>query len=228
MNQYYAIDKATGQITYTSASLFLLKHTIAYDKREESEFIFTEDINMKYLSRIVYVDGKCIYNNKNFWTTTARDIISEFEKHEVLDFMGRPVDQVRFETEFNSNSSRIANIDGVAGEVDYNMTVGNEFISLFREECIFTDFKEISPLAIGQKLINVITFVETGSFREAKMLLKTIEPDVFLTEERLKKYEGMLDAADAITYATPETFFYTAGEDPVEPEPVPSSPVSTR
>jgi hypothetical protein len=83
---------------------------------------------------------------------------------------------------------------------------------LFREECIFTDFKDISPLEIGQKLINVIAFVETGSFREAKMLLKNIEPDAFLTEERLKKYEDMLDAADAITYATPEEYFYTASE----------------
>ena len=213
MNQYYAIDKATGQITYTSASLFLLKHTIAYDKREESEFIFTEDINMKYLSRIVYVDGNCIYNNKNFWTTTAPTIIEEFDEHEVLDFMGKPVDQVRFETEFNSNSSRISNIDGVAGEVDYNMTIGTEFISLFREECIFTDFKDISPLEIGQKLINVIAFVETGSFREAKMLLQTIEPDAFLTEERITKYVDMLDAADSIEYATSEEFYYQASSE---------------
>lgn len=213
MNEYYAIDKKTQTIAYKSASLFLLKNTIAYDERDESEFIFTGDINMKYLSRIVYVDGDCIYNNKNFWTKTAPTIIEEFDEHEVLDFMGKPVDQVRFETEFNSNSSRISNIDGVAGEVDYNMTIGNEFISLFREECIFTDFKDISPLEIGQKLINVIAFVETGSFREAKMLLKMVEPDVFLTEERLQKYEDMLDAADAITYATDETFFYTAEED---------------
>lgn len=210
MNQYYAIDKATGQITYTSASLFLLKHTIALDKREETEFIFAEDINMKYLSRIVYVDGECIYNNKNFWTTTARDIILEFDKHEVIDFMGKPVEQVRFETEFNSNSSRIANIDGVAGEVEYNITIGNEFISLFREECIFTDFTEITPLEIGQKLLSVISFVMTGSFREAKMLLNTIEPDAFLTEKRIKKYSDMLASADAITYATTEDYYYTA------------------
>ena len=210
MNEYYAIDKNTLTVAYKSASLFLLKHTIAYDKREESEFIFTGDINMKYLSRIVYVDGECIYNNKTFWTETAPSIIEEFDEHEVLDFMGKPVDRVRFETEFNSNSSRISVIDGVAGEVDYNMTIGSEFISLFREECIFTDFQEISPLEIGKKLIDVIAFVETGSFREAKMLLKTIESDAFLTEERLKKYEDMLDAADAITYATPEEYFYTA------------------
>ena len=77
---------------------------------------------MKYLSRIVYVDGECVYNNKDFWTKEAPTILEEFEEHEALDFMGKPVDKVRFETEFNSNSSRIANIDGVAGEVDYNIT----------------------------------------------------------------------------------------------------------
>ena len=44
------------------------------------------------------------------------------------------------------------------------------------------------------------------------MVLKNIEPDAFLTEERLKKYEDMLDAADAITYATDEDYYYTASE----------------
>ena len=123
--------------------------------------------------------------------------------------MGRPVDYYRFTTELNSNTSRITAIDGVAGEVDYNITVGNEFISLFREECIFTDFQTVTPLDIAQKLLTVISLVQTGSFREAKMVLKTVEPDAFLTAERLKKYEDMLDAADAITYATAEDYFYT-------------------
>ena len=213
MNQYYAIEKATQKIAYQSASLFLLKDIIKYDKKDIDDFLFTEDVDMKYISRIVYVDGECVYNNKDFWTKEAPTILEEFEEHEALDFMGRPVDKVRFETEFNSNSSRISNIDGVAGEVDYNITVGNEFISLFREECIFTDFQTVTPLDIAQKLLTVISLVQTGSFREAKMVLKTVEPDAFLTTERLKKYEDMLDAADAITYATPEDYFYTASQD---------------
>ena len=213
MNQYYAIEKATQKIAYQSASLFLLKDIIKYDKKDIDDFLFTEDVDMKYISRIVYVDGECVYNNKDFWTKEAPTILEEFEEHEALDFMGRPVDKVRFETEFNSNSSRISNIDGVAGEVDYNITVGNEFISLFREECIFTDFQTVTPLDIAQKLLTVISLVQTGSFREAKMVLKGVEPDAFLTTERLKKYEDMLDAADAITYATPEDYFYTASQD---------------
>lgn len=213
MNEYYAIDKETQKVVYKAASLFMLKNTIEYDKRDISEFIITEEINMKYLSRIVYVDGECVYNNKTFWTETAPTILEEFDEHEALDFMGRPVDKVRFETEFNSNSSRIANIDGVAGEVDYNITIGNEFISLFREECIFTDFKTVTPLEIAQKLMSVIALVQTGSFREAKLVLKTIENDAFLTPERIQKYEDMLDSADAITYATSEDFFYTAQDN---------------
>ena len=68
-------------------------------------------------------------------------------------------------------------------------------------------------MEIAQKLMAVISLVQTGSFREAKLVLKTIETDAFLTEERLKKYEDMLDAADAITYATPEDFFYTASNN---------------
>ena len=213
MNQYYAIEKTTQKIAYQSASLFLLKDIIKYDKKNINDYLFTEDIDMKYISRIVYVDGECVYNNKEFWVKSAPEILENFEEHEVLDFMDKPVDKVRFETEFNSNSSRISNIDGVAGEVDYNITIGNEFISLFREECIFTDFQTVTPLEIAQKLMSVISLVQTGSFREAKLVLKTIETDAFLTEERLKKYEDMLDSADAITYATPEEFFYTAQEN---------------
>lgn len=213
MHQFYAIDKETEKLTFVSGSLLLLKEAIKNISKTEEDFIITEDIDMKYLSRIVYVDGKCVYNNKNFWLNTAPTLFDDFAEHEVLDFMNKPIDLDRFKTEYNSNVSRISAIDGVAGEVDYNITVGNEFISLFREECIFTDFETVTPLEIAQKLLTVISLVQTGSFREAKMVLKTIEPDAFLTPERLQKYEDMLDSADAITYATDENFFYTAQED---------------
>ena len=129
MKQFYALDKATREIAYQSASLFMLKDAIKYDNRDEADFIFREDTDMKYLSRVVYVDDQCIYNNKDFWTNSAADIIENYDEHTVLDFLGRPVDKVRFEVEYNSNSSRIAAIDGVAGEVDYNMEVANEMIA---------------------------------------------------------------------------------------------------
>lgn len=213
MSHYYAVNKQTGQLTHNTSSLANLRARMKELNENEEDFYILQDVDMKYISRIVYVDGDCVYNNKEFWSKIAQDILEEFDKHEVLDFMGKPVNSFRFITELNSNSSRIAAIDGVAGEVDYNITVGNEFISLFREECIFTDFETVTPLEIAQKLLTVISLVQTGSFREAKMILKNIEPDAFLTKERLQKYEDMLDAADAITYATDEDFFYTADTD---------------
>lgn len=212
MTKYYAVDKETDKVKVVADSLLLLKNAIHDLGKEETDFLILEDTNMKYVSRIVYVDGECVYNNKDFWLYRSEDILADYDEHEVLDFMGKPVLQHRYEIERNSNMSRLSNIDGVAGEVDYNITVGNEFISLFREECIFTDFKTVTPLEIAQKLLTVISLVQTGSFREAKLILKNIETDAFLTEERLKKYEDMLDAADAITYATPEEFFYTTAE----------------
>lgn len=213
MSHYYAVNKQTGQLTHNTSSLANLKARMKELNENEEYFYILQDVDMKYISRIVYVDGECVYNNKEFWSKTAEAILEEFDEHEVLDFMGKSVDRFRFITEYNSNASRISAIDGVAGEVDYNITVGNEFISLFREECIFTDFETVTPLEIAQKLLTVISLVQTGSFREAKMVLKNIEPDAFLTEERIQKYEDMLDAADAITYATDEDFFYTADAD---------------
>ena len=210
MTQFYAIEKATNIMKYVSSSLMLLKDRIKKDNLNLEDFIIAGDIDMKYISRIVYVDEECVYNNKDFWTKEAPKILEEFEEHEALDFMGKPVDKIRFETEFNSNSSRISNIDGIAGEIDYNMTVGNEFIALFREECVKTDFKGITPLEIGVKLAPVISLVQTGSFREAKQVLQSMETDPFLTEERVAKYIAMMDAADAIEYATDEDFYYTA------------------
>ena len=213
MKQFYAIEKSSCKLLFQSASLYLLKDMIKFKGLKESDCIITEDVDMKYISRIVYVDSECVYNNKDFWLNKAKSILDDFNNHEILDFMGKSVDKFRYETEYNSNVSRISNIDGVAGEVDYNITIGNEFISLFREECIFTDFQEVTPLEIAQKLLTVISLVQTGSFREAKLVLKQVKPDAFLTKERLKKYEDMLDSTDAITYATDEDFFYTASNN---------------
>lgn len=209
MNEYYAIDKKTQKVAYKSASLFLLKNTIAYDKRDESEFIFTGDIGMRYLSKIVYVDNECVYNNKNFWSKDAQTIIEDYEEHEVIDFLGISVDRVRFETELNAISSRVAAMDGTAGEVLYNIDTGNEMIALFKEECRLTNFVGITPMEIAVKLAPAYSLVMTGSFREAKQVFSTLEDDPFLTAERKKKYIDMLDAADAIDYATDDELIFT-------------------
>lgn len=211
MNKYYAVNKENNLLTYIADNLVSLKDVITLNKKTVNDFYILGDVDMKYVSRITYVDGKCVYNNKEFWISSeATEILNDYENHEVLDFLNKSVSKYRYETELNSNASRISAIDGLAGEVDYNMSVGNEFIALFREECVKTDFQDITPLEIGVKLTSVILLVQTGSFREAKQVLQTLETDPFLTEERMAKYIAMMDAADAIKYATDEDYYYTA------------------
>lgn len=213
MQQFFAVNKQTNMVVHQAANLSLIKTRMKELGENEEDFYILGDIDMKYISRIVYVDGECVYNNKDFWTKNAEDVFDNYTDHEVEDFMGISVERARFATEMNSNISRIAAIDGIAGEVEYNITVGNEFIALFREECVKTDFKTITPLQIAQKLSAVIGLVQTGSFREAKQVLQTIENDDFLTPERVSKYIAMMESADAIEYATEEDFFYTASNN---------------
>lgn len=171
---------------------------------------------MRVVSRVVNVDGKCVYKNKDFWSqdfTVLSDILEHYDEHTVTDIFGASVDKSRFELELYNNRDQLARIDGLAGEVEYNINVGNEFISLFREECVKTDFKSITPLEIATKLAPIISLVQTGSFREAKQVLQTIENDDFLTPERIQKYISMLESADVIEYATEEDFFYTANNN---------------
>ena len=211
---HYAVNKETNLVKYSADNLYLLQHVFDLYKDDIHNYKILEESGMKVVSRIVYVDGECIYNSKSFWLSdTPAQILENYSEHEVIDFLGKSVDELRFKIEKDNNQSRLAAIEDRAGEVCYNIEVGNEFIALFREECIFTDFETVTPLEIAQKLLTVISLVQTGSFREAKLVLKTIEPDAFLTLERIQKYEDMLDSADAITYATPEEFFYTAQEN---------------
>lgn len=218
MTKIYAIEKETNLLKYISDNLATLKGKIKSTGKTEDDFYILEDLDMKYISRITFVDGTCVYNNKDYWLNNASKILEDFNEHEVLDFLGNKVDYARYTTEMNSNITRISAIDGLAGEVEYNITVGNEFIALFREECVKTDFNGITPLEIGIKLAPVISLVQTGSFREAKQVLLSLDTDPFLTEERIAKYIAMMDAADAIEYATEEDFYYTADAD--EPEEI--------
>lgn len=211
MQKIYAVEKSTNLLKYTADSLALMKQVIKDADRQENEFYILGDIDMKFVSRITYVDGECVYNKKSFWFEAAKDILDNYEEHEVLDFLGQPVSKLRFETEFNSNSSRIAAIDGLSGEVLYNIEVAAEFISLFKEETVYTDFVNITPDELMVKLAPVVVALNTGSFREAKHAIMAMENDSFLTPERVAKYVAMMDAADAIDYAEDSTQkIYTA------------------
>ena len=119
----------------------------------------------------------------------------------------------RFKRELCQNVNRINEIDGRAGEVCYNIEIGNEVIALFREECILTDFQGITPMQIGAKLAQAYTLLMTGSFREAKQIFMMVETDPFLTAKRKQKYIDMLDSADAIRYADSGDYIFTTEEE---------------
>lgn len=214
----YILIRRDNFKVYANCSTYnSVKDCIAADPNiEEKDLIISKELEMRIVSRIVNVDGKCVYKNKDFWSqdfTVLTDILEHYDEHTVTDIFGELIDKSRFELEMYNNRDQLAKIDGLAGEVEYNINVGNEFISLFREECVKTDFKTITPLEIAQKLAPIISLVQTGSFREAKQVLQTIENDDFLTPERIQKYIAMMEAADVIEYATDEDFFYSAQED---------------
>lgn len=207
---HYAVNKETNLVKYSADNLYLLQHVFDLYKDDIHNYKILEESGMKVVSRIVYVDGKCIYNSKSFWLSdTPAQILENYSEHEVIDFLGNTVDELRFKIEKNNNQSRLAAIEDRAGEVCYNIEVGNEMIALFKEECILTDFHGITPLQIAAKLGNIFPLILTGSFREAKTLFLGLETDPFITEERKQKYIDMLDAADAIEYADSSEYIFT-------------------
>jgi broad specificity phosphatase PhoE len=212
---HYAVDKETNLVKYSAGNLYLLRHVFDLYKDDINNYTILEESGMKVVSRIVYVDGECVYNSKSFWLSDRpAEILDEYGNHEVIDFLGNPVNDLRFKIEMDNNQSRLAAIEDRSGQVVYNIEIGQEMIALFKEECIVTDFKTITPLDIAAKLSSAYSLVLTGSFREAGTLFSQIEEDEFLTKERKQKYMDMLAAADAIEYATSGEFLFTAEHVP--------------
>jgi hypothetical protein len=211
---HYAVNKETNLVKYSADNLYLLQHIFDLYKDDIHNYRILEDSGMKVVSRIVYVDGECIYNSKSFWLSDMpAQILENYSEHEVIDFLGNTVNELRFKIEKDNNQSRLAAIEDRAGEVCYNIEIGNEMIALFKEECILTDFQGITPLQIATKLGNIFPLILTGSFREAKTLFLALETDPFITEKRKQKYIDMLDAADSIEYATSGEYLFTAEEE---------------
>ena len=211
---HYAVNKETNLVKYSADNLYLLQHVFELYQDDINNYKILEDSGMKVVSRIIYVDGKCIYNSKSFWLSdTPAQILENYSEHEVLDVLGKPVNELRFKIEKDNNQSRLAAIENRAGEVCYNIEIGNEVIALFREECILTDFQGITPMQIGVKLAQAYTLLMTGSFREAKQVFMMVETDPFLTAERKQKYIDMLDSADAIRYADSGDYIFTTEEE---------------
>ena len=83
----YVIKKTNWMLQGQFSNLVEAKRWIEKSTYKEEDFFITQDLNMKYISRIVYVDGECVYNNKDFWTILAPVLLDEYDKHAVLDFM---------------------------------------------------------------------------------------------------------------------------------------------
>lgn len=216
----YLVEKKAWKMYGVYDNFFDAKAYIEKNKLNLDNFFVLTEFGVKYVNRITYVDGQCVYNNKKFWTGDLSDLFNNYEKHSVKSFLDdspikgpEVITKERFISEYNNMMNKLNNIDGRPGQMAFNIMVGDEFISLFREECILTEFTTVSPLQISDKLDPVISKVKTGSFREAKYKIKELMAqdgfmDEFLTAKRLQKYMDMLDAADIIEYATSEDFYY--------------------
>ncbi len=218
----YAVGKEDYKIHFMCPNKQNLDIMMEQSGKDIKDYLILQEFDMKYVSRITYVDGVCIYNNKEYWSKTAvlNPLTQEnYAEHEVLDFLGNPVPYDRYVDEFNNNINRVRAMDGTIGEVMYNIDVGYEMIALFKEECRLTKFTGITPLEIGVKLGNAYSLIMTGSFREAKSIIQGLEPDPFLTEERKQKYIDMLDAADAIEYASDDELIFDTDEQEQADEP---------
>ena len=217
----YAFNKKTNILEFKCSNKNVLDIILSQKKKDIRDYDILQEFGMRYISTITHVDGVCIYNNREYWSKTAvqNPLTPEnYSEHEVLDFIGRAVPYDRYVDESNTNLNRISAIDGTIGEVIYNIDIGNEMIALFKEECRLTKFRGITPLEIAAKLAQAYTLVLTGSFREAKTVFQALDTDPFLTEERKQKYIDMLDAADAIEYASGDDLIFTTEEN-TEPDP---------
>lgn len=211
--QYYAVEKTTNTVSFVSANLYELKNVLLANGKDEENYYILQDLDMKYVSRITFVDDVCVYNNKHFWMSSQPDeIIEDYDNHTVKDFLGHEIGITRFKTEMNNMRSRLSQIDGSAGQIAFNIDVAHEFIAVFKEETIVTDFVDITPDQVMAKLASIVVILLTGSFREAAHAVAYLENDSFLTEERVAKYVDMMTAADAIEYADSGDTIYTASE----------------
>jgi hypothetical protein len=202
----YIVNETTGVMIGKADTLALAEDFVSQINPVDplAQYSYLRKVRtMRYVSRTAYVDGVCIYNNKDFWLNQSHLIEQDYSNHTVTDPTGGPVSLERFSIERRNNCTRIGSVDDTPAEVDYNIMVGFEFVALFREECILGDLGSQSAMGIAAATADLIPLVITGSFREARTVLSVMTPDSFLTAPKLARYSTMLAAADIITYQAP-------------------------
>ena len=198
----YLTHKATTKIIGSFDTIALAKAYLdSIGRQDYSSYMYLKRIeDMSYISRVTYVDDVCIYNNKDFWENESHNISDDYDNHIVKDSFGEIFIKEDFDIEMNNNTMRINNVKTLADAVAYNIKVGYEFISLFREECMRVDLGDENGITIVQATSDSIPLVIIGTLNEAAYLLSLMENIVFLNPERVAKYITMLETADIIDY----------------------------
>lgn len=205
----YVINNNTYVCVYKCGTL---ENAQNYLENNKGNFSILKDINMNYVSSIVYVDGLCIYNNKDFYlgktlynnteTSYCSEVSKNFDDHIVLDFSGEQVSIEQYKKELAENSSRLSMLDGRQSETILNMRIGREFIGLFRSEFSSSALDSITKYMVNEKLLKTSYAAMEGAFDLAQYELSLIEKDDYLNETRINKYIQMLNVADVYTYAS--------------------------
>ena len=199
----YAIGKEDYTVHFICPNKQNLDIMMNDSKKNIKDYLILEDFGMEFVSRICYVDGECIYCNREYWTKTAVEnpLTSEnYSEHEVLDFTGNKVSYDRYVDELNGNINRMSSLNGTAEKVRHNEKIGAEIVSILREECIDMGHGDASPNSMLAKASSIILALYVGCFREVLPLMDALERDDFFTDERIEKYKAMITAADVIEY----------------------------
>ncbi len=203
----YILNKKTWVVVGKFANLQLAQENLC---RLKGDYELLQEVDVSYVSQIVFIDNACIYNNIPFWTGVTKlgsvsminDVLNNYDNHKVLDYLGNVVAKSRFILESGKNSVRLSNIDGQPAETTLNKTLGSEFVGLFRSEFSKASVDASLKYAIMSKMSGVCSALLGGAFDLAEYQITQITNDSFLTPERVSKYTMMLKSADAFTYAT--------------------------
>lgn len=201
----YLVDKLNNELieTYDNVSMAELK--IQELGRSEDEFVILNEYVKTIIPKIYKVGDVVVYNDNKFWTSTEAFTITDYYQYvngSVIDYKGNNVSLEQYREEYIFLKRRFNSYNGYESEIAMNIRIAPEIISLFRQECIDTDFNDgTSPMTIFYKMGTLIAALNAGAFREAGQLIPYIERDSFLTDERLAKYADLIASSDSITYA---------------------------
>ena len=81
----YAIGKEDQKVHFICPNKQNLDIMMEQAKVDIKDYLILQEFCMKDASRITYVDGKCIYNNREYWTKTAvENPITKENFHQLL------------------------------------------------------------------------------------------------------------------------------------------------